>query len=166
MGAPSVVSRMLIGCRNKGRMVMGKVHKMVDIMGNEIDYDGGREIRNTRATSGMQMLLASMMGAGGVSGAIEVQEAQGQRELVGSTQLPTKISPDDRKAMVEAGVVFGDVTPGDKLFCQATLPSGWVKRATDHSMWSELVDASGKVRASIFYKAAFYDRSAFIRLAS
>ena len=31
-------------------------------------------------------------------------------------------------------------------------------------MWSDLLDDKGVKRGSIFYKAAFYDRSAFLRL--
>jgi hypothetical protein len=45
-----------------------------------------------------------------------------------------------------------------------SLPPGWKVVPTDHSMWSDLVDAKGEKRASIFYKAAFYDRDAFIRI--
>jgi len=48
----------------------------------------------------------------------------------------------------------------DKVFQYATLPAGWRKQPTDHSMWSDLLDDKGRKRASIFYKAAFYDRSA------
>ena len=44
------------------------------------------------------------------------------------------------------------------------MPNGWKKQATDHSMWSELIDDKGKVRATIFYKAAFYDQRAFLNL--
>lgn len=96
---------------------------------------------------------------GGNPGAIEAQEARGQEELVDSTQLPTVVRGD--KAVLEAeGVVFGEPLPNDPIFCDATLPEGWAKRPTDHSMWSELVDATGTVRAKIFYKAAFYDRKA------
>lgn len=40
------------------------------------------------------------------------------------------------------------------------LPDGWKKVGTNHDMHSDLVDETGKVRASIFYKAAFYDRRA------
>jgi len=50
------------------------------------------------------------------------------------------------------------------LFIQAKLPDGWKKVATDHSMWTDLVDNKDRVRAHIFYKAAFYDRSAHIGL--
>jgi hypothetical protein len=103
-------------------------------------------------------------------GAIEVQEARGQQQLVNSTQLPTKINGfgqeliRDRNALVNAGVVFGDPTDGDEMFCEAILPEGWKKEYTDHSMWSSLLDANGNKRASIFYKAAFYDRDAFINV--
>ncbi len=50
----------------------------------------------------------------------------------------------------------------DDLFVFAILPDGWKKQATDHDMHSELIDDKGVVRARIFYKAAFYDRSASI----
>ena len=58
------------------------------------------------------------------------------------------------------GVVYGEDV--DDLFVNVTLPPSWQVNPTDHSMWSELVDSDGVVRAQIFYKAAFYDRSAFI----
>ena len=95
--------------------------------------------------------------------AILAQEAKGQEQLCQSTSLPKDCSPELRKTLEAAGVVFGDAIPGDPLFVRVTLPDGWEKRATDQSMWSDLVDGSGKVRAAIFYKAAFYDRSAFMR---
>lgn len=97
---------------------------------------------------------------GGNPGAILAQESRGQKELVNSAQLPTQCSAADRAKLEAAGVVFGEPTKGDPLFCAATLPAGWKKVATDHSMWSDLVDETGKKRGSIFYKAAFYDRSA------
>lgn len=101
---------------------------------------------------------------GGNPNAIEAQESRGQNELIESTQLPVQVrGKKDGKADLEVlGVVFGATCSDDPLFCEATLPEGWIKRATDHSMWSELVDENGKVRANIFYKAAFYDRSAFM----
>jgi hypothetical protein len=61
------------------------------------------------------------------------------------------------------GITLGEPVASDPLFRHATLPKGWRKQPTDHAMWSKLVDAQGRERASIFYKAAFYDRSAFIR---
>lgn len=95
----------------------------------------------------------------------EVQEVQGQHELVASELLPTKMDRQ-RDAFEKLGFVFGAPVAGDNLFQEAKLPAGWTKRRTDHPMWSEIVDAQGRVRVSIFYKAAFYDREAFMRLAS
>lgn len=93
--------------------------------------------------------------------AIEAQEAQGQRELVSSEVLPTKWNwPKNALELLAGfGVKLGDPIKGDEIFCEAQLPAGWHKRATDHAMWSELFDNKGRKRAGVFYKAAFYDRS-------
>ena len=87
-------------------------------------------------------------------------EAHGQSELVVSEVLPTDGS--DNECWAKMGVIFGEPVKGDPIFRQATLPKGWSKKRTGHSMWSDLVDEQGKKRAAIFYKAAFYDRSSFI----
>lgn len=51
----------------------------------------------------------------------------------------------------------------DDLFYEVVLPEGWqVKSHGDSAYWSDLVDEHGDRVGSIFYKAAFYDRSAFI----
>lgn len=87
------------------------------------------------------------------------QEAAGQQQLLRSTTLPTEMSPD--QAAYEAlGFTFGDPVPGDPLFREATLPNGWTRVGTDHSMHSDLRDDRGLTRVNIFYKAAFYDRRA------
>lgn len=100
--------------------------------------------------------------------AIENQEARGQQSFVNSETLPTDMghhSGYDPKAILKkAGVKFGKVVEDDPLFQYVELPEGWKKVSTDHSMWSELVDDKGRKRASIFYKAAFYDRSAHMSL--
>lgn len=124
--------------------------------------------RNTKADAatqagGLLMLADMMFGAGGSSGAILRQEAQGQADLVASESLPSQGSYDP--AWAAMGVTFGEPFPHDPLFRSATLPKGWAKRGTDHSMWSDLVDDRGRKRASVFYKAAFYDRSAHMRVA-
>ena len=95
----------------------------------------------------------------GMGGSIEQQESRGQRELVNSDVLPAEIH-GDRQKLENAGVIFGEPVEDDPLFINATLPDGWKKQATDHSMWSNLVDSDGNERARIFYKAAFYDRCA------
>lgn len=95
-------------------------------------------------------------------GGIEAQEAAGQRSFVNSETLPKDMRPEDRAALEAVGAVFGN--DKDDLFVNVTLPVGWSKRATDHSMWSELVDDKDRKRANIFYKAAFYDRSAHMSM--
>ncbi len=98
--------------------------------------------------------------ADGLPFVIEASEAAGQRQLVESCQLPVECLHDGRGELEAAGVVFGEPCEDDPLFCVAQLPAGWKKRGTDHSMWSDLIDDEGRVRATIFYKAAFYDRRA------
>lgn len=107
------------------------------------------------------MLKAETDGLGimaGMPGAIVASEAAGQKELVANETLPTEMGVEREAVTKATGIQFGD--PVDDLFVNVTLPDGWSKRATDHSMWSELVDDRGRVRATIFYKAAFYDRRA------
>ena len=100
---------------------------------------------------------------GGNPKEIEAQESRGQDQLVNSHDLPVECRPD-RTALEMAGVTFGASSQNDRLFCRAELPSGWTRLPTDRSMWSQLVDDQGRVRADIFYKAAFYDRSAFMNV--
>lgn len=111
------------------------------------------------ANKAQELLFEAMVF--GASGMIERQESQGQASFVASTDLPIKGDWDKLKEM---GVEKGENI--DKLFCSATLPQGWTKVATAHSMWSNLLDARGIIRASIFYKAAFYDQDAFIKCIS
>jgi hypothetical protein len=94
---------------------------------------------------------------------IRHQEAQGQAELVEGSILPADMN--GQQALFEAvGFKFGAPVDGDPIFVHATLPPGWRIEATDHAMWSRIVDAKGRERAVVFYKAAFYDRRADMRL--
>jgi len=95
-------------------------------------------------------------------GGIEAQEARGQRDFVANETLPVKINGGSREQFEAMGIVFLDRGHGDDLFVPVHLPQGWKKVPTDHSMWSDLVDDKGRKRASVFYKAAFYDRDAFM----
>jgi hypothetical protein len=97
---------------------------------------------------------------GGSPESIEDQEKRGQDQLVNSHQLPVK----GIDQLVKFGITYGKPLKSDPLFCDCQLPEGWSTRPTDHSMWSKLVDSDEKVKAMIFYKAAFYDRDAFIQL--
>ena len=98
---------------------------------------------------------------GGNPNAILAQEAEGQKQLCASQQLPKDGLRPEKAA--QHGIVIVGPSAGDDLFVDVQLPEGWQIKPTDHSMWSELQDADGKRIAMIFYKAAFYDRTAFIR---
>ncbi len=104
--------------------------------------------------------------AASTPGGIEAQEAKGQEQLVNSTNMPKRLQAyreffGENDATVfykKWGCKIGkDV---DEIFIEVELPKGWTKESTDHSMWSVLRDEKGRQRAMIFYKAAFYDRSA------
>lgn len=115
-------------------------------------------IRNTTMDDPMIKLVTAMSGGIG----IEAQEAEGQHQLCASQQLPTDMGADVREMLEAAGAEFKGKCEGDPLFQTVVLPEGWRVQATDHSMWSHLLDANGETRARIFYKAAFYDRDASI----
>ena len=116
---------------------------------------------NTRKTDPL-LLLAEAMGAGGMAGSIERMEAQGQREIVNSTVIPTRINSGSEEELTALGFKLGDKVQGDPMFRSAELPDGWKREGSDHAMWSHIVDDLGRKRISIFYKAAFYDRDAFL----
>lgn len=95
-------------------------------------------------------------------GGIRAQEAEGQRRLVVSSTLPIAMFGATRQQLTALGFVFGEDV--DRLFVQCTLPPGWKKQATEHNMHSDLLDEQGRCRADIFYKAAFYDQRADMRM--
>jgi hypothetical protein len=104
-------------------------------------------------------------------GGIEAQEAAGQRNLVAhADRLPVagtiaglhgpKVG--QREQWEKVGFVFGEPLSGpDQIFVACTFPNGgWTLKETEHSMWSNLLDDKGRKRASVFFKAAFYDYNA------
>ena len=96
----------------------------------------------------------------GTSNYIEGMESAGQTQLVNSELLPAESYHWEQ--LEDMGIVRGAPVENDPLFIHATIPDGWTKQATDHSMHSNLLDERGIPRARIFYKAAFYDRRADI----
>lgn len=95
-------------------------------------------------------------------GGIVAQEARGQKDFVNASTLPKDggMGKDSRETLELFDIkVIGDM---DDIFYNVELPIGWHKEATDHNMWNKLIDEQGRQRASIFYKAAFYDRHAHI----
>lgn len=107
----------------------------------------------------MDPLLIATVLLSGVD-TIDGLNADGARQAVVSESLPANIS--GREKWEALGFVFGEPFADDKMFCPATLPPGWSKQRTEHNMWNDIVDGTGNVRGSFFYKAAFYDRDAFM----
>lgn len=108
------------------------------------------------------MILVDALLTGDSSKSITESEKRGQNIFVQSEVLPKKCNYCTREQLEKMGIVFGE--DADDLFIYVTLPEDWKKVATDHPMWSNLVDHKGRKRAAIFYKAAFYDRDAHISL--
>jgi hypothetical protein len=121
-------------------------------------------VRNTTKAMGGDLGRGYLLEQAVTGRAIERMEAAGQAQLCVSDVLPKEMRPS-REAYERMGFVFGAPVDGDPLFVHATLPAGWTKAPTDHSMWCKILDAKGRPRVEIFYKAAFYDRRADMRLA-
>lgn len=138
----------------------------------------------------MDAMLLGMEGKD-PSKAIENQERRGQQSVVRNQRLPKKSNdltlPDDvrfkdvqrdmeykerhkivtrnnieytKQQYEKMGIII--IEEHDDLFWNVQLPEGWEIKATDHTMWNNLYDDKGRKRANFFYKAAFYDRDAFI----
>ena len=90
---------------------------------------------------------------------IEKMEARGAQEVAAQRRrLPT--DGLDKKVAEASGIEVHDVEENDPIWTHVTLPEGWKIERTDHSMHTKLVDEKGRKRGGIFYKAAYYDRSA------
>lgn len=78
-----------------------------------------------------------------------------------TTELPTDISKEGVAILKGWGVKFIGPKPDDDVFQLVNLPKGWTfKRHGDNGYHFALRDQNGRTRGSMFYKAAFYDRSA------
>jgi len=97
-------------------------------------------------------------------GGIEAQEKAGQAMLtLKFNQLPKDGMERHRETLERLGFKIGNDV--DDIFVAITAPAGWTLRpAPDHSMWSYIHDDQGRRRGSVFYKAAFYDRSSHFSL--
>lgn len=110
-------------------------------------------------------MLQALVSGGDIGSIITDQEAKGQKELSQSQLLPTE-GIDDVGVMLRkyGGDVF-DPVQGDEIFTHVRLPEGWKIKPFEGSPYhSNLVDSIGRKRAFIYYNAAFYDRSACIKL--
>ena len=127
------------------------------------------------------------------SEAIESQERRGQSKIINNKRLPKKMNDhnvpreifwrgttndmnyEEKRKIIDQNIFeytqkqyermgIEIINECDDLFWNVKLPEGWDTRATDHTMWNELIDDKGRKRATFFYKAAFYDRDAFANL--
>lgn len=147
-------------------------------------------MNNDNMLTFIDAMLYSMEGEN-PSKAIENQEKRGQQSVVRNHRLPKKLNKlcvpydigwngvedsmewkDKNKIITQNNIEYTKqqyekmgiiiVDEYDDLFWNVKLPEGWNIKATDHSMWNNLFDDKGRKRANFFYKAAFYDRDAFI----
>lgn len=121
-------------------------------------------IQNTTETTRDPETAMALLVSAAVLGSdvtLEAVEWKGQHQLVTSDLLPTDCNT---AAFEAAGFTFGDPVPGDPLFRKATMPPGWTRGASDHAMYSHILDEHGRERVSVFYKAAHYDRRAHMSL--
>lgn len=125
-----------------------------------------KTVLNTSLPIGGILAFMNATTLGSSENAIEKQEAQGQKELINSDVLPTKLhgGEEAKQKLISLGFLFEEIVSNDPLFQYVTLPSGWKKVATDDAMWSEVHDSEGKPRISMFYKASFHDRVAHMRI--
>lgn len=114
-------------------------------------------------TSKRDPALHLAVAMGNADGYISDMERAGQQQLLVSSMLPTNSHGSD-EALIALGFELDAPDPNDRLFRSARLPKGWSREGGSHAMWSHLIDEHGRKRVAVFYKAAFYDRRADMRL--
>ncbi|MBB2914916.1 hypothetical protein FHS43_006228 [Streptosporangium becharense] len=101
-----------------------------------------------------------------IPGAIEAQEAAGGAAMAAGDceVIPVEILGGTDADLIALGFTLGEIDRSDPLFRQATLPPGWKRQGTGHSMHTDIVDELGRRRVGVFYKAAWYDRKAHLSI--
>ncbi|RCG27229.1 hypothetical protein DQ384_26280 [Sphaerisporangium album] len=120
--------------------------------------------RNTRN----QIISIPALHGMSIPGAIEKQEAEGAAAMQrGDCEIiPVEINGGTEADLIALGFVLGPVDPADRLMREATLPAGWKRTGTGHSMHTDIVDELGRKRIGIFFKNAWYDRRADLSITS
>ncbi len=146
-------------------------------------------MNNDNMITFMDVMLYAMEGESPFK-AIENQERRGQQAVVKNNRLPirtnggipdeyrfkgitNKMEYEEKQSIADKNIAeytkqqyermgIKIISKYDDLFYSVELPDGWKIKATGHSMWNDLFDDKGRKRANFFYKAAFYDRDAFI----
>jgi len=109
----------------------------------------------------LERASALVLLVGATETGITMQEVNGQRDVAQQQTLPKDMN-HPKELFESLGFVF--LGTADDLFYYVTYPEGWSVKPTAHSLWSDLLDAKGRKRGSIFYKAAFYDCNASVSL--
>lgn len=118
-----------------------------------------------KAVSNIESVGHESLITGDSDAAIKRQEKLGQEALVQSQHLPkTTLAHWQKVSAMQLYTAWGIeiLREVDDLFYAVQLPPGWRIEFTEHSMWTQLLDEKNRERATIFYKAAFYDRKASI----
>lgn len=135
-------------------------------MSSEQDSGNPNIVENTSRRPPEAHLAGSIVAS--PSRYITDMENAGQQQLLASDLLPVDAGrigeQDGWEVLQQWGITRGEPTPGDELFVAATLPNGWTRQPAEDDRFSYIVDATGARRAEIFYKAAFYDRRAYLRI--
>lgn len=90
-------------------------------------------------------------------------EARGGRTLAKSELLPNDMADVVKQSATAQALGFVVGSTADDLFTNVQLPAGWTKGVTPDDSYGRslaVMDSDGKVRGTIFYKAASYDRYA------
>ncbi len=96
---------------------------------------------------------------------IKSQELNGQLDVLSMKLIPRSVGyPATQETIERMGIKITGTL--NDLFFTCEFPEGWKIVPSDGPMWTYLIDKSGNQRASIFYKAAFYDTDAFIKVNS
>ena len=88
-------------------------------------------------------------------------ETHGQNLVADTWQIAVVVSPsgNSRQSLETMGFQVQD-SKNDDLFYDTVPPDGWSK--THSGYWSYIRDQQGTTRFMMFYKAAPYDRHAFL----
>jgi heme exporter protein D len=121
----------------------------------------GKEGENAAVADKMELLIG-MLSTGNAGKAIEQQQKQKQKQQQKLNKIPKVLKGGLTFKELEEKFNFFFIEEVDDLFFKAHLPEGW-KMETEGEFWTSLLNKEGEPVFSIFHKAAYYDRSAFMR---
>lgn len=122
-----------------------------------------------------ELLLSAMSGIDSNTSIGNI-EKRGRDEILNKTQIPIyglhingkmfcnkeETKENVAKKYKELGIEI--INEENDLFYNVRLPNNIKLKSSESTYWTYLVNEDGKKLASIFYKAVFYDRDAFINI--